>query len=78
MVAELRELPGFSVVAKRYIGFECRFVAEQLVFVSFVWSDGDVDRRVERHPRDVAFVVIVRTECVRALVQKISERGISG
>ena len=57
--AELRELRRLRVVAQRYVRFERSFVTEQLVFVSFVWSNRDVDRRVEIHPGDVAFVVVV-------------------
>src|SRR6185369_13714257 len=59
MPAEFPELRRLGVVAQRYVRFKRGFVIEQLVFVSLVWSNRDVDRRVEVHPRDVAFVVVV-------------------
>src|ERR1051325_8603145 len=78
MTAELREFRRLSIVAQSHVGFERSFVTEQLVFVSFVWTNGEVDGRVEIHPGDVAVVVIVGTERSGALVEKIFERGVSG
>src|SRR5205085_5718527 len=49
---------------------------EQFVLVCFVWSNRNVDWGIEIHPRDVAVIVITRTEGVCAFVEKILERGI--
>src|SRR6185369_16482507 len=74
MTAELRELCRLRIVPKGYVSLERSFVTKQLVLVRFVWSNRQVDRRVEVHPGDVAFIVIVGSERVGALVEKILQR----
>src|SRR6185503_5883977 len=51
-------------------------VTEQFIFVRFVWTKRDVDRRVEIHPGDVACVIIVGAERVGAFVEKVAEGSV--
>ena len=59
VIAEEFQLRGFGIVADVDVGFEGGFVAEDLVVISFVGAEGDVDGGVEIHPGDVAAVVVV-------------------
>ncbi len=78
MVAEELELGGFLLVAQVHIRFEGRFIAEDLVVVGFVRTDRDVDRRIQVHPRQIAFVIIVRKKRGAARQQKLLESGVGG
>ena len=72
VVGEELQPGGLLVVADGDVGFERGLVAEQLVVVGFVGTDGDVERRVQIHPRQVALVVIVREERLGAQGQELS------
>ena len=72
------ELVGLGFVADGDVGFEAGLVAEQLVVVGLVGADGDVERRVEIHPGDVAGVIVVGEEGVGAQGQEFLERGVVG
>ena len=62
MIAEELQLGGLGVVAKIHISFESGFVAENFIVVRFVGADGDVDGRIQIHPRQIALVIIVGAE----------------
>ena len=74
LAAEPRQLLGLGVVAQRDERLERRLVVEELVFVDLVRSDGRVDVALELHPGDVAVVVVVRQEGLRALIEKRFQR----
>ena len=63
---ESRQLGAFFFVAKIDVGLERCFVSEEFVVISFVRAEGDVERRIEVHPRHVAVVVIIGQERIRA------------
>ena len=72
------ELVGLGFVADGDVGFEPGLVAEQLVVVGLVRADGDVERRVEIHPGDIAGVVVVGEEGIGAQGQEFLERRVVG
>ncbi len=78
VIAEELQLRRLHVVADIDIGFVSRLVSEQFVVVGFVRPDRDVDRRVEIHPRYVAFVVIVGEERGRARFEEVFQRRVIG
>ena len=72
------ELVGLRFVADGDVGFEAGLVAEQLVVVGLVGADGDVERRVQIHPGDVAGVVVVGEEGIGAQGQEFLQRRVVG
>ena len=67
------ELLRFRVIAQVDVSLEGRLVAEELVVVGLVGTDGDVKRRVEVHPGDIGVVVIVGEEGIGARRQEFLE-----
>ena len=59
-------------------GLERRLVVEPLVLVDLVRTDRRFDRALQFHPGDVAVVVVVRQERVRALGEKRLQRRLGG
>ena len=78
MIGEEPQLGCLGVVANIDVGFERGLVAENLVVVRFIGTDGDVDRRVQIHPCDVALVIVVGAERRRARGQEFLERRVVG
>ena len=78
MLGENRELGRLLIIAQVYVRFESRLVAEQFVIVSFVRTNRDIQRRIEVHPRHVAFVIVVGKKSVRSQVQEFLERRVVG
>ena len=78
MAAKELELLCFNIVAEIHVGFEARFVAEYLVVVGFIRPDGDVDGRIQVHPRKIAFVIVVRKERGAARQQKLLQCCVAG
>ena len=72
------ELVGLGLVADGDVGFEAGLVAEQLVVVGLVGADGDIERRVQVHPGDIARVVVVGEEGIGAQRQELLERRVVG
>ena len=72
------ELVSLRLVADGDVGFEPGLVAEQLVVVSLVRADGDIERRVQVHPGNIARVVVVREEGIGAQRQELLERRVVG
>ena len=69
--------PGrLDVVAQRDEGLEGRLVVEPLVLVDLVRPDGRLDARVEFHPGDVGFVVVVAQERSGPRLEKPLQRGL--
>ena len=78
MSAEEFQLPGFHIVAEIHVGFEARFVAEDLVVVGFIGPDGDIDGRIQVHPGHVAFVIVVGKERCAPRQQEFLQTGVPG
>ena len=76
VVGEILHLRRFLLVAQRNVSLEGCLVAEQIIVVRFVRTDGNVDRRIELHPSHIARVVVVCAEGLGAQRQEIFERGI--
>jgi len=76
MIGEEPQLGRFGIVANVHVRFERSLVAEDIVVVRFVGADGDVDGRVQVHPRDVAVVIVVGAECRGARGQELLERRV--
>ena len=74
MLARPVELGGFFIIAKIYISFVSGFVAEELVVVGLIGTDGDVERRVKIHPGEVALVVVVGEKSIGTLVDQQVDR----
>src|SRR5688572_32949487 len=57
---------------------ECGLEVEPLVFVDLVRADRGLDRGVELHPGDVALVVVVGEERLRARLEVALQRRLRG
>ncbi len=67
---------SFRFVADIDVGFVRGFVSEQFVVIRFVRPDGNVQRRIQIHPRHVALVIVVGEEGIGASGQESLERGV--
>src|SRR5437868_14490822 len=72
------ELGALLIVSETYVGLERCLVAEEFIVVGLVGADGDIERRIEIHPSEIAFVIIVGEKRVRAQGEELLERGIGG
>ncbi len=72
--AESLELRSLRLVAHRDERLECGLVIEPAVFVHLVRPDCRLDRRIQFHPGDIARVVVVGCECIRARLEECLER----
>ena len=77
--ARKRVKPGrLLIVANGNVSLERGLVAEEFVVIGLVRADGDVERRVQIHPGQVASVVVVREKRAGAQRQKILKRRVIG
>src|SRR5216684_1323218 len=76
MLAEEREPRRLLVVTDVDVGFKRGLIAEDFIVVSLVWANGHVHGRVQVHPRDVTFKIIVGGEGLRPRGKKFLEAGI--
>ncbi len=69
-------MSSLALVLQAEIGFERCLVAKQFVIICFIRTDGQINRRVQVHPGDVTFVVVIIKKCCCASFQKVFERSI--
>ena len=68
--AELCQLLCLFIIAERDERLERRFVIEHFIHIYFIRTNRRLDWAVEIHPRDVAGIVIIADERVRAFRQE--------
>ncbi len=62
VLGERSQLGAFRVVTDIDVRFIRGLIAKQFVVVGLVRTNGDVERGVKVHPRDVAFVIVIGQE----------------
>src|SRR5690242_16933918 len=65
---------SFYVVLQADIRLERSLVSEEFISICFIWSDRDINGRIQVHPRDVTLVVVVVKERSSSSFEETFER----